>query len=173
MAWLMPKERSGGLISLLRTERPLIEGGRDMFETVLYPTDFSDVSKKALAAIKELKASGARNVLILHVIDEHVLSAVRASRLVKPDAWEKNMRETVERDMGTIEKELREVGFQVRTMVKTGVPLREILEAEKQENVSLIVIGSHGKSNLEEVLIGSVSEKVIRRCTKPILVVKR
>ena len=144
-----------------------------MFETILYPTDFSDVSKKALHAIKQLKASGARHVLILHVIDEQVLSAVRASRLAKPDAWEQNIRETVEEDMGVIEKELREVGFQVRTMVKTGVPLREILGAEQREDVSLIVIGSHGKSNLEEVLLGSVSEKLIRKCAKPILVIKR
>jgi nucleotide-binding universal stress UspA family protein len=93
--------------------------------------------------------------------------------LAKPDAWEQNIRETVEEDMGVIEKELREVGFQVRTMVKTGVPLREILETEQRENVSLIVIGSHGKSNLEEVLLGSVSEKLIRKCAKPILVIKR
>jgi nucleotide-binding universal stress UspA family protein len=39
--------------------------------------------------------------------------------------------------------------------------------------VSAIVIGSHGRSNVAEMLIGSVSEKVIRRCRVPVLVIKR
>jgi len=42
-----------------------------------------------------------------------------------------------------------------------------------KEDISLIVIGSHGRSNLEEMLLGSVSEKVIRKCKKPVLVIKR
>jgi nucleotide-binding universal stress UspA family protein len=51
---------------------------------------------------------------------------------------------------------------------------REILKAEeKEENVSVIVIGSHGKSNLEEIFLGSVSEKVSRKCKSPVLIVKR
>lgn len=44
---------------------------------------------------------------------------------------------------------------------------------EEAEQVSLIVIGSHGMSNVEEMLLGSVSEKVIRKSKKPVFVVKR
>lgn len=40
-----------------------------MFEKILYPTDLSDVSKKALDYIKQLKEAGARKVIVLHVID--------------------------------------------------------------------------------------------------------
>ena len=54
-----------------------------------------------------------------------------------------------------------------------GPQLREILWVEAKEAVSVIVIGSHGKSNLQEMLLGSVSEKVARKCKKPILIVKR
>jgi nucleotide-binding universal stress UspA family protein len=50
---------------------PLIKERRlKMFEKILYPTDFSDVAQKALTYIKKLKDSGARHVVILHVIDE-------------------------------------------------------------------------------------------------------
>ena len=55
----------------------------------------------------------------------------------------------------------------------TGIPLREILRTEEEESVSVIVIGSHGRTNLEEIFLGSVSEKVIRKCKKPVLVIKR
>jgi nucleotide-binding universal stress UspA family protein len=43
----------------------------------------------------------------------------------------------------------------------------------EEENPSVIVIGSHGKSNLEEMLLGSVSEKVVRKAKHPVLVIKR
>jgi len=44
---------------------------------------------------------------------------------------------------------------------------------EKEEDVSAIVLGSHGKSNIKEMLLGSVSEHVIRHCKKPVIVIKR
>ena len=49
----------------------------------------------------------------------------------------------------------------------------EKLKAEEEENVSVVVIGSHGKSCISEMLLGSVSEKVIRKSSKPVLVVRR
>ena len=49
----------------------------------------------------------------------------------------------------------------------------EILRVDKEEEVSLLVIGSHGKSNLDEIFLGSVSEKVARKCKSPVLIVKR
>ena len=48
-----------------------------MFEKILYPTDFSDVAEKALTYIKRLKDSGAREVVVLHVIDERGFDAIR------------------------------------------------------------------------------------------------
>jgi nucleotide-binding universal stress UspA family protein len=68
---------------------------------------------------------------------------------------------------------LKDWGFKVTSSVKLGVPIKEILTAEQKEDISIIVIGSHGKSNVEEMLLGSVSENIIRKCKKPVLVVKR
>jgi len=61
----------------------------------------------------------------------------------------------------------------VKLRIETGVPLKEILKVEDEEKVSAIIIGSHGKTNLEEMFLGSVSEKVIHRSKNPVLVVKR
>ena len=69
---------------------------------------------------------------------------------------------------------MKKSGFKVKSMIQTGIPVREILKAEeKEEDVSVIVIGSHGKSNLEEIFLGYVSEKVSRKCKSPVLIVKR
>jgi len=72
-----------------------------------------------------------------------------------------------------IVNELRHYGFNVKVKLLKGSPPKEILKVEEEENPSVIIIGSHGMSNIEEILIGSVSEKVIRWCKKPVLVIKR
>ncbi|MBN2515960.1 MAG: universal stress protein [Deltaproteobacteria bacterium] len=145
-----------------------------MFEKILYPIDFSDVSLKALAVVKQLKEAGAKDVVILHVIDSRFFDAM---------AWyshKKNLKEIgsdleqeAKRQISTIEKDLLDYGFNVNIRIVNGVPSSAILRVEKEENVSAIVIGSHGMSNLEEMLIGSVSEKVIRKARGLVLVVKR
>ena len=145
-----------------------------MFQKILYPTDFSDVSKKALDYIKQLKESGANEVVVLHVLDQRATDALhRFMEDRKLQQLKENRKKEAAKMLTGIEKELKKASLTVKTIIKTGVPVREILRVEKEEDVSVMVIGSHGMSNLEEIFLGSVSEKVIRRCTKPVLVIKR
>ena len=146
-----------------------------MFKKILYPTDFSDVSQKALDYIKQLKEAGSMEVVVLHVINQRVIEGIRRhvadeSRI---EEFETVVREEANQSLIEVENELKKIAYKVKRIIKTGVPLREILRIEEEEDVSVIVIGSHGRTNLEEVFLGSVSEKVIRKCKKPILVIKR
>ena len=145
-----------------------------MFETILYPTDFSEVAVKALAYIKKLRTSGAREVIVLHVNDqrgnESVIRILGESQFNKLN---ESKMEMTEKKLNAIKKELVEAGLQVRLRIETGMPVREILRVEGEEDVSVTVIGSHGRSNLEEMFLGSVSEKVIRKSKKPVFVIKR
>ncbi|MCP4397332.1 MAG: universal stress protein [bacterium] len=140
-----------------------------MFKKILYPTDFSDVSKNALAYIKQLQEAGTKEVIVLHVIDERGLEVITQ---YAPELEEKLAEKPTE-ELNAIEAELKECGFDVTVRLKSGIPTREILKAERDESISAIVLGSHGKSNLKEIFIGSVSEQVIRKSTKPVLVIKR
>ena len=145
-----------------------------MFQKILYPTDFSDVSKKALDYIKQLKESGTKEVVVLHVLDQRATDALhRFMEDRKIQELKENRKKEATKMLTAIEKELKQASLAVKTIIKTGIPVREILRVEKEEDVSVMVIGSHGMSNLEEIFLGSVSEKVIRRCTKPVLVIKR
>ena len=145
-----------------------------MFAKILYPTDFSDVSKKALDYIKQLKEGGSKEVVVLHGMDVRAVEALhRYGTESSFEKLENRMKEEAEESLAKIEKELKQDGLEVRKKIKIGIPLREILKTEEEEDVSVIVIGSHGRSNLEEMLMGSVSEKVVRKCKKPVLVVKR
>ena len=145
-----------------------------MFKKILYPTDFSDVSKKAIDYIKKLRERGSETIIVLHVINQRGMQAVEQYASGNAIEIEQRIMDDAKQQIKVIEDELKKSGFKVKSMIKTGIPVREILKAEeKEENVSVIVIGSHGKSNLEEIFLGSVSEKVSRKCKSPVLIVKR
>ncbi|OPX97181.1 MAG: Universal stress protein G [Syntrophorhabdus sp. PtaU1.Bin002] len=143
-----------------------------MFKKILFPTDFSDVSQKAVKYIKQLKGAGAQEVIILHVIDEKellVLSRVPDQYLQITAQMEKEMA----KEMAAIEADMAAEGFRVQLKVKRGKPFTEIMKTAAEEKVSIIVVGSHGRSNIQEILMGSVSENVIRHAKVPLLVISR
>ena len=147
-----------------------------MFKKILYPTDFSDASKKALDYIKQLEGAGTEEVVVLHVIDEREIEHIAhlAELNVSIEELEKRREEYAKEEMKAIETELKNSGFKVKTRIDKGIPFRDILKAEEQEkDVSVVVLGSHGKSCIAEMLLGSVSEKVVRKSSKPVLIVRR
>jgi nucleotide-binding universal stress UspA family protein len=144
-----------------------------MFKKILYPTDFSDVSKKAIDYIKQLKEGGSETVIVLHVINERGMSAIERYASADSVEIEQRIMDDAKQELKVIEDELKKSGIKVKTVIQRGVPLLEILKAEEEEDISVIVIGSHGKSNLEEMFLGSVSEKVSRKCKSPVLIIKR
>jgi nucleotide-binding universal stress UspA family protein len=144
-----------------------------MFEKILYPTDFSDVSRKALGYLAQLKDAGTKEIVVLHVIDEKGIDAISRYGSGSAETIIGRIEKEAREEGKKIEKKLMQSGLIVKIRTETGVPLKEILKVEEEEKVSAIVIGSHGKTNLEEMFLGSVSEKVIRQSKKPVLVIKR
>jgi len=64
-------------------------------------------------------------------------------------------------------------GFSVKTHLHFGKPHREIARIAEEENVSLIVMGHHGKGWLKNLMVGSTTERVLRTTRVPVLVVNR
>lgn len=143
-----------------------------MFKKILYPTDFSDVAHRALDFVMRLKDAGAREVVILHVIDKGNFDAI--ARYATKDILEieRNLEEKAMAEITPIEERLKKKGFKVKVIISREIPFMEILRVEDKEKVSAIVIGSHGMSNIAEIFLGSVSEKIIRRAKTPVLVVR-
>ncbi len=146
-----------------------------MFKKILYPTDFSEVAAKALDYIKQLKGAGGQEVVILNVINRRIIDGLMRHTMQDKDImqWEKVAKEVAEESLAEMSKELESVGFAVKSIIKTGFPWEVILNVEKKEDPSVIVIGSHGRSNLGDMFLGSVSDLVIRKCKRPVLVIKR
>lgn len=133
----------------------------DAFQKILYPTDGSPCAQSALDYIKGLSLPFCGQVIMAHVIDP---KSVAADRLEKAKAETKARLDTSARAMeGTC--------IRVKTEVRVGVPLEQLLALAKEERVSLIVMGSTGKGFFQEMLIGSLSENMIRKAKCPVLIV--
>jgi len=147
-----------------------------MFEpkSILVPTDFSSYSDEALKSAVDIASRYGSKLYILHVIDREVqecaidycLPADVAERL-KIDA-QKTSRERLEREIQSVAA-TRNV--QIEFDIRMGIPFETILEEQKDRNVDLIVMASHGRTGLLHHL-GSVADKVMRGATCPVLLVK-
>ena len=87
-----------------------------MFKKILFPTDFSDVSQKAVKYIKQLKGAGAQEVIVLHVIDEKELLVL--SRV--PDQYLQvtaQMEKEIAKEMAAVETDMTAEGFRVKHSV--------------------------------------------------------
>ncbi len=141
-----------------------------MLERALFPTDFSKPSEKIAEHIHDLRRMGIKEVTIMHVID--------LNKLIPPSAgidlptilsdYEKDVKENLKRVASIIENQ----GFRVNIApIVEGDPVLRVIEYAK-ENFDVIILGSHGKGIVSEILLGSVSEGIVRRSPIPVFVVK-
>jgi len=71
-----------------------------------------------------------------------------------------------------LRKQLREKNLKVKTYLVSGAPYREILKKTQLEKVDLIVMGTHGRTGVAHLLLGSVAERVVRLSPCPVLTVR-
>jgi len=135
---------------------------------MLVPIDGSQQAKDALDhAVSEFPDA---EIVLLHVIDP-IDSGYDAERVVLgySEDWYSSHEETAE----DLFAEARErTGREFETAIEVGRPSREIVEYAKREEIDHIVMGSHGRSGVARILLGSVAETVVRRSPAPITVVR-
>jgi len=131
------------------------------------------VAARALEFVKQLKDSGAKEVVVVNVIEEKYFYLSEEYPTVDLETLDQNLKKDNMKKLAAVANDLFEMGYKVKVITAKGVPAAEIIRIEQEEQVSIIVLGSHGMSNLKEIMLGSVSETVIRKSKQPVLVVKR
>ena len=152
-----------------------------MFRKILFPTDFSEGSMRAIQRFNRDNQCGVGECIILHVIDEGHLEDMLNGYSYFYKKEEKEMKEIEAKLIEKAKKELEErvqrctdiinTGV-LRTMVRIGIPYEEIVKVAKEENVSLILLPSHGKLGFSHEFMGSTTMRVIRKTKKPVLLIK-
>lgn len=143
-----------------------------MYKRILVATDGS--SKSAMAtktAIELAKAIGAE-VIALNIINEvTVASAVSQLGSDRKDV-EARLQAAGQKAVDGVKSMGDAASVPVTTMVRQGAPAQMVVDVAAAEKVDLIVMGSHGKSGMSKLLIGSVVQKVLYWATVPVLVVR-
>jgi nucleotide-binding universal stress UspA family protein len=144
-----------------------------MFERILYSIDFSRIAKKAVPYIENLKGAGTKEVIMLYVRDQRGIDSQHVTSPMDVLFIQKEWEESALDEMSHLQDQLEEMGFNVKVLITKGIPYKEILRVSEEEKVSVIIMGSQGKSDIIEMLLGSVTEKVIKESRKSVLVVRR
>jgi nucleotide-binding universal stress UspA family protein len=138
-----------------------------IFEHILVPTDFSDVSRRALEYAKQLAKQGSSELLLVHVNPPVTMITPPEAAWIDVSEVE-SLREEQLNQSGA---ELRSQGYRAQAISLSGPLQDELLSAVKQYKVDLIVLGTHGKKGLERLILGSDAEAVVRHAHCPVLLV--
>jgi len=144
-------------------------------KSLLVPTDFSEYSDQAFRKALDIARLHNSSIILQHVIDGSIQQSMAdycfdikvVERVVNESiiASHEKLKELIKRF-----PEAKEV--KIITDVRRGVPYEEILKNQQEQEIDLIVISSHGRTGLKKLLIGSVTEKVIRGAGCSVLLVK-
>jgi universal stress protein A len=134
--------------------------------TILYATDFSPYSKYAFRMACAVARDYGARVIVLHVMTPPVVVYGEGVLPVEPENIEEEMRERLR----ALVAEHPEI--QTESHLVEGDAATEILRAAKESKCNLIVIGTHGRTGLYRLLMGSVAEQVVRKAPCSVLTIK-
>lgn len=173
----LSSDRTSGVLP--SSEQTLDALGRDRsiaYRLFLVPIDFSDHSKKTIQHATHLAALTGASLHLLHVFQIPDYPAAFYQGLYVEHEAVKIHVETAKREalaqLSLLAEQIHANGLEAKSILRTGNPYEEIVNAAKEIGVDLIVIGSHGYTGLGRLLLGSTADRVLQYAPCPVLVVK-
>jgi nucleotide-binding universal stress UspA family protein len=139
---------------------------------VLVPIDFSPYAEQALDYAIALAPKLQARVTLLHVIQPPLVAGADMGVWPSP-AFIEELETAITSDMEGYLARVTAAGLAGEIVVVHGVPFQEILNTAKKRQVDLIIMGTHGRTGLSHVFLGSVAEKVLRLAPCPVLVARQ
>jgi len=138
---------------------------RSPFRRILYPTDWSDCAREALDYVKQFKNAGVEEVIVAHIMDAKAMK-------LQPKEKFREFERIDEEKLAEVKEQLEKEGLKASTRLCVGNPRTALITLAKTADVSLIVMGTHGKGRTEGILWGSVSRNVAEYSERPVLLIK-
>ncbi|HVN75864.1 MAG TPA: universal stress protein [Thermoanaerobaculaceae bacterium] len=142
-------------------------------KNILVPTDFSEFSDKALSAAVELAKRFQSKIFLLHVVDslpqqcaDQYCIDLSILRQIEEDSI-RGAKEKIQQELSRAHLP----GIATETDVREGSPYQEIVRVQQEKQIDLIVMGTHGRRGLDRFMLGSVTERVVRKAACPVLTV--
>lgn len=139
---------------------------------ILHPSDFSPASAPALGKAIELAKTSRAELVLLHVLDP--LQPVPDGAVSPPTYGQllKSARMYGEKQLARLVVQARRRGVRTRAILREGTPYSEIERAARGLKADLIVIGTHGRTGMSRLFLGSVASRVVALARCPVLSVR-
>ena len=139
---------------------------------ILVPLDLSEYAAHALPYALELATTFGASLHLLHVIDSQRAAAAGGAAFFEygPDLLQR-FEDDAHKALSEVAATLPQTAT-VNTAILQGPPHVQIVQFAREQDIDLIVMGTHGRSGLKHVIIGSVAEKVVQMAPCPVLSMK-
>ena len=147
------------------------------WKTILVPHDFSASSDHAVEIARhEAKVHGAQLVLF-HVVEMQHNYGPETEMITRPGTDQPMMKrryfaEQAQADLAPLVEELTRDGIVATIVVKSGDPIEEIREYVRDHPIDAVVMGTHGRTGLRHLIVGSVTEHIVRTSPVPVLTIR-
>ena len=138
--------------------------------TILHPTDFSDRSAEAFRLACSLARDCDGLLIVLHVLERPLIVYGGVAMAPPAPAPSPEERQSIQEQLHQIQPP--DPGIRIEHLYEEGDPATAILQIARERECDLIVMGTHGRTGLSHLLMGSVAEKVLRKAPCPVLTVK-
>jgi nucleotide-binding universal stress UspA family protein len=135
-------------------------------KTILHPTDFSSQAADAFAAATSLARDYGAKLILLHVVGPPTFVDGASLVAFDPSIYEDQLRQ----DLAQLAA--RAPGVCIEERLVQGIAVTEILKTAAETRCDVIVMGTHGRSGLRHLLMGSIAEAVVRQAPCPVLTVR-
>ena len=139
---------------------------------ILVPTDFSTTSDAALEFAKTVAQTFGASLHLLHVFEDPIVAGGFTEAYAPlPSDLRASMVEDARKQLAKRLPDEERVRFRATTEVVSGFPAMGIVEYAQDHQIDLIVMGTHGRSGMSHLFVGSVAERVVRLAACPVLTV--
>jgi nucleotide-binding universal stress UspA family protein len=139
--------------------------GKVQITKILCPTDFSEMSKKALHISRELARVFSSGIDVMHVLPESVMKKMEAL-----ENKDRAMKDVYEQEKSRFAEFLSASSLETTGIMDQGEPHKKIVTLAKEKDIDLIVMGARGLGLIKGMLIGSVTDAVLKSSPCPVLV---
>lgn len=141
-----------------------------MFTNILVPIDGSDNSYRALDAALVLSEKLGSNITVIHVMEEVPITHIGSEKMLNEllEAYKKENQDILLKSTEIANQK----GLTIKTFLLQGNPASAILDYNKKEKFDLIIMGSRGLGKFKELILGSVSSKIVHHSTCAVLLIR-
>jgi nucleotide-binding universal stress UspA family protein len=143
------------------------------FRRILHPTDFSSASTAAFKRAIAMAKKDRSELVLVHVLAPPM--PIAGEGYIPPNVYEDleaSAQRYAEKRLATLKDKAKTAGVRASTVIREGVADEQIVRAARAKKADVIVIGTHGRTGLARLFLGSVASRVVTAAPCPVLTVR-